>query len=276
MERLSFANAPSPLLIGVVRRRTADEAIRDIAHCEALGATAIDLHLSCLDTASQSVEELARIIRAAKTPTLALNYNQHYNWEAFDCSEDVRTELLLRSVRAGISAVDLQGYTFDLPSKKAFCGDPNAFSFSKASPLEVVTDPSVIERQCALIEQIHTMGAEVLISTHTGVPMTCEQIIDLAHFLERRHPDVIKIVAGCTSEEELAEALRTMPILKKEIKTRVHYHVSGKIGRITRVVNPLLGGHMIFCSGEQHEGANPEQLDLKTAATAVKAMKELM
>ncbi|MBQ9784912.1 MAG: type I 3-dehydroquinate dehydratase [Clostridia bacterium] len=276
MERLSFANAPSPLLIGVVRRRTADEAIRDIEASETNGATAIDLHLSCLEESAQTVGELSRIIRAAKTPTLSLNYNQRYDWESFETTEEERVELLLRSARAGISAVDIQGYTFDLPSKSAFTGDKNAYSFTKNAPREVVTDPRVIQKQVALIEQIHATGAEVLISTHTGIPLTCEQVVELALFLEKRSPDVIKIVGGCTNEEELSEALRAMPILKKEVQTRVHYHVAGPLGRITRLVNPLLGGHMIFCSNEQHVGANKEQLDLKTAVAAVNAAKKLI
>lgn len=276
MDRLSFAKHPSPLLIGVIRRRTADEAIKDIQQSEARGATAIDLHLSCLEREAQSPDELRRILRAATTPVLTLNYNQRYNWESYECPEEERVALLLRSAEAGASAIDIQGYTYDLPSKESYRGDPNAYSFTKNAPREVVTDPHVIERQTELIERVHAMGAEALISTHTGIFMNCDEVVDLALFLEKRNPDVIKIVGGCTNEEELTEAFRTMLVLKKELKTTVHYHVAGAIGRISRIVNPLLGGHMIFCSGDAHEGANKEQLDLQSAVAVIKNMKKLM
>ncbi len=276
MKRLSFAHAPSPLLIGVIRRRTADDAIADIRQCEKDGATAIDLHLSCLEPAAQTADALRQIINAATTPVLALNYNQTYDWQDFETTEEERVDLLLRAMEAGASAIDLQGYTYDIASKHAYTGDTGEYSFAKNAPREVVTDPAVIARQTELIKRIHASGAEVLISTHTGVALTAEQAVDLAHFLERRNPDIIKIVAACNTEEELSEAFRTMLILKKEIKTVVHYHVSGKLGKITRIVNPLLGGHMIFCSDTQHPGANAEQLDLKNAVTAVESIKKLM
>jgi hypothetical protein len=96
-------------------------------------------------------------------------------------------------VEAGAAGIDMQGYTFDLPSKDAFYGE-DIHSFTKGGPKEVVTAPSIIEKQCELIEQVHFAGAEVLLSCHPGIAMSCEQGVDLALFLEKRNPDIIKIV----------------------------------------------------------------------------------
>ena len=65
----------------------------------------------------------------------------------------------------------------------------------------------------ANIEKVHSMGAEVLLSCHPGIPMTSEQVVELALFLEKRNPDIIKIVTRADQEDDLAESIRTMLML---------------------------------------------------------------
>lgn len=275
--RKSFAHNPSPLLIGVVRERTVRDAIATIRNCEYHGATGIDLHLSCLDEEAQSLEGLKRIINACRLPILALHYSQTYNYELFEIDEESRVEMLLRFLEAGGAAVDIQGYTYDRFSKSAFRSEFShlGYSFIRDNPLEVVVDPKVIEKQMELIDRVHHMGAEVLISTHPSVPMICEQVVDLALFLEKRNPDVIKIIAPCYNDDQLAECFKTMITLKKEVKTQVHFHCSGSAGSISRIINPILGGYLCFCSDGYTASSNFEQLDLQTAKTIIDNMAKI-
>lgn len=273
--RASFVNAASPLLIGVIRRTTPAAAIADIAHCVACGANAVDVHLSCLEEEYWTEDAIREIVDGSPVPIMALNYNGRYDWSDCGMDEETRVQLLLTAVAAGVSAVDIQGYTYDVTAKNAYHGDTR-YGFAKRCPREVVTDPTVIERQIALIERVHAAGAEVVLSTHPGVVMNCEEIVELALFLEKRGPDMIKLVSQCTNEDELAEAMRTMLVLTREVRTPVHFHVAGAAGRLSRIINPILGGHMIFCSGEQHDGANKEQLDLQSAVAVIENMKKLM
>jgi len=277
-ERKSFAKNPSPMLIGVVRERTVRDAIAAIRNCEYHGATGIDLHLSCLNEEDQSLENLQRIVTACRLPILALNYNQTYDYQVFDLDEETRIDLLLRFVEAGGAAVDLQGYTYDLPSKTAFRTEFShlGYSFIKDNPKEVVVDPKIIEKQMELIDRVHHAGAEVLISTHPWVPMNCEQVVDLALFLEKRNPDVIKIVAPCENDEQLAECFKTMLTLKKEVKTRTHFHCCGAPGSLSRIINPILGGYLTFCSDGYTASSNFEQLDLQTAKSILDNLKKIM
>ena len=267
MERKSFAHNSSPMLIGVVRERTIRDAIAAIRNCEYHGATGIDLHLSCLDEEARSLEGLKRIVSACRLPILALNYNQTYDYVSFETDEESRIDLLLRFVEAGGAAIDMQGYTYDLPSKTKFRSEFShlGYSFIRDNPMEIVVDPKVIEKQMELIDRVHHAGAEVLISTHPWVPMNCEQVVDLALFLEKRNPDVIKIVTPCYNEEQLAECFKTMMTLKKEVKTQIHYHCCGAAGSLSRIINPILGGYLIFCSDGYTASSNFEQLDLQTA-----------
>lgn len=270
MRRLSAL--PAPAVAGVVREKNARSAIAEIQNCLYDGADMIDLHVSCLE--NSDTKSLREIIGASRLPILALNYDQHYDRTALGQTEEERVESLLRAVEAGAAGIDMQGYTFHLPSKKAFCGE-DRFSFTKGGPKEVVTDPAVIEKQCRLIQQVHSMGAEVLLSCHPGIPMNCEQVVELARFLEQRGPDIIKIVTRANTQEDADECIRTMLALKKEIKTPVSYHANGNAGVVTRIINPLLGGQIAFCVDRYCEESTLEQLDLRTVRAITDHMNKI-
>ena len=64
-----------------------------------------------------------------------------------------------------------------------------------------------------------------------------------------------------------------MSFLKKEVNTPVSYHTNGAAGTLSRIVNPILGGHMVFCVDRYNEGSTMEQPDLKTARTIIDKVK---
>lgn len=120
------------------------------------------------------------------------------------------------------------------------------------------------------------MGAEVLLSCHPGVRMNSDEVVDLALFLEKRSPDIIKIVTFTENENDLLESFKAMMLLKKEVKTPVSYHANGNAGSLSRIINPLLGGHIVFCIDRYNESSTMEQLELKTAKTALESLKKIM
>ena len=67
-----------------------------------------------------------------------------------------------------------------------------------------------------------------------------------------------------------------MTLLKKELKTPVSYHASGKAGIITRIINPVLGGQIAFCVDRYTEASVMEQINLKCANTIVKNVKKIL
>ncbi len=267
-----ISNLTSPAIVGVVREKTALKAIAEIKNCTYSGADVIDLHTSCLE--NRSSEELTRIFSTSKLPVIALNYNLDTEWKSCGFSEEERASLFLRAVDCGASAIDMQGYTFDLKSKDGFFGE-DKYSFTKGNPKEVVTDESVINKQCELIEKVHEKGAEVLLSCHPKIPMSATQVVELALFLEKRNPDVIKIVTIANGENDLIESFKAMTMLKNEVKTKVSYHVGGEKGALSRIINPILGGHMIFCVARYSETSTMEQLDLKTVKAIVDNIKKI-
>ena len=271
MKRLSELSAPA--LAGVVRERSVRAAWAEMKNCHLDGAAMIDLHLSCL--ADQSEEGLRAVLEGAPLPVLALNYATAYDWSAVPYTEEEREELFLRAVRAGAQGVDMQGYTFDPASKSAFVGE-DKYSFTKNNPKEIVADSAVIDRQCAFIERVHGMGAEVLLSCHPGVAMDRAQLVELALFLEKRKPDIIKIVSIANTEEDMLEALHAMRALKREVRTPVSYHAGGKFGALMRVLCPLLGGQIAFCVDRFSESSTLEQLSLRSAKTVMEELSKLL
>lgn len=271
MKKLSELHAPA--LAGVIREYKTNSAIAEMKNCMYDGADMIDLHMSCLENTSE--DYLKAIIGSVNLPVLALNYNNHCDWSPAGFSEEERAESFIRAVRAGAAGVDMQGYTFHQPSKESFCGE-DKYSFTKNKPREIVTDEAVISKQCEFIEKIHSMGSEVLLSCHPAVVMNAETVVDLALFLEKRNPDIIKIVTPATNEDELIESIKAMSLLKKEVKTPVSYHANGKAGSLSRIINPILGGQIIFCVDRYNESSTMEQLDLKTVRAVVDNMKKIM
>ena len=207
---IRLSEIPAPALAGVVREKNALAAIAEIKNCKIDGASMIDLHLSCLE--ATDVDTLKKIATASKLPILALNYNTTYDWKGAELSEEERIASLLRAVEAGMAGIDMQGYTYHLQSKSGFCGE-DKYSFTKNNPREVVTDSAAIDQQCALIEKVHSMGAEVLLSCHPGIQMPAESVVELALFLENRRADIIKIVTWAPTEEDLHEGIKAMLML---------------------------------------------------------------
>lgn len=260
-------------MASVVREKTVMQAIAEMRNSLFNGADMVDLHLSCLENFDE--ESLRRIISSTKLPILALNYNLNYEWQSTNLNEEDRVESLLCAVRAGAAGIDMQGYTFHEPSRSGFAGE-DKYSFTKGNPKEIVTDSAIIDKQCELIEQVHSMGAEVLLSCHPGVVMSCDQVVELALFLEKRKPDIIKIVTPANSEEDTLEAIKTIIALKKELKTPISFHAAGVHGRLTRVLNPALGGQIAFCIDRYNSGSTMEQIDLKTAKSVIEGIQRIL
>ena len=128
MKVLSKLQAPA--IAGVIREKTSKAAIAEIKNCMYDGADMIDLHMSCLE--NSDTDTLREIIQSSKLPILALNYNGRYDWSTAGFSEEERAESFLRAVDAGAAGINMQGYTFHVPSKDSFCGE-DKYSFTKGN-----------------------------------------------------------------------------------------------------------------------------------------------
>ncbi|MBQ7335436.1 MAG: type I 3-dehydroquinate dehydratase [Clostridia bacterium] len=115
--------------------------------------------------------------------------------------------------------------------------------FSPA-PYEMTYDAQAVERQKRLAEQIHALGGEVLISSHTHKFMSAEEVLAMAREHQARGADISKIVAAANSEEEELENLRITSLLNKELDIPFLFLSSGSHNKLHRTVGPMLGACM--------------------------------
>ena len=78
------------------------------------------------------------------------------------------------------------------------------------------------------------------------------------------------------TEDDLYEGIKAMLMLKKEVKTPVSYHVNGKFGGLSRIINPLLGGQIAFCVDKFNEGSTIEQIDLRSATAMLDGLHNII
>ncbi len=269
-KRPSFAHHEGPLFLSVICERTPKAAIAVIKNSLVAGADGFDLHIPTLDPKYRNADCIREIVASTDRPILALHYNRDYDGKPLGESDEKRMEQLLAAVEAGASAVDMQGYTFDPDMATALDGAKQAFA--KKSPREVTVRPETVEKQCAFIEKVHSLGAEVVLSTHTGIMMTAEETVELALMLEKRGADVVKIIGTAGSEDDIPECLRTVLALKKALKVKFAFHLGGAAGIPTRIMAPALGSYMLFCFEHYTQSSNFEQCHLASVVDAFRRL----
>jgi 3-dehydroquinate dehydratase len=67
-----------------------------------------------------------------------------------------------------------------------------------------------------------------------------------------------------------------MVLLKKEVKTPVSFHTNGAAGALSRIINPVLGGQIVFCVDRFNENSTMSQLDLKTAKAVIENIQKTL
>ncbi len=247
--RPSFVNQAKPFIASVITESDPDSAIATIRNSEYDGANAFDLHLRSLERQYHNRDDLERIIKCTNKPMLMINYRSDNKWSG-QATDEERVASHLTAVDAGASACDLMGDLFD------------------PSPMELTRKPEAIDKQKRLIDKLHGLGAEVLMSSHTWVHMTTEQVVEHLKELESRGADMVKVAASVNSEDELLEAFQTTVTLKRELKVPFVHICMGSYGKLHRFVGPMLGSSLIF-TVQQYTPKGHKEQPLVRAAKAV-------
>lgn len=225
IERLSFLNKPHPVIAGIIAGQTPQELIAAVKNSESEGAEGITIDIHDLKPEFRNSESFESIINSVNLPFMFYFYRGD-KWKK--SSEDDRQEVLLAAADAGASMIDVMGDLYD------------------PSPNEITYSQNAIDKQKRLIDEIHSKGADVVISSHTGCPLTTEEVVKHMLELESRGPEVVKIVTTVNTEEELAEALRTTIVLNRELKMPFIHLCTGKYSRPHRFMSPVLGTSILF------------------------------
>lgn len=241
-----------PMLTAMIKKTTKEDCIAKIKASEADGAEAYGIQLCKLEPQYRNVESISQIFEACNgKPVYYTAYRE--GTDEWLTDEECR-DLMLLGVESGGTICDIMG--------DMFCKSEN----------EITYDPVAIEKQKALIEEIHSRGAKVLMSSHTYKSLSAEETLRIAMAQQERGADIIKIVNGTESIDELPECIRTIELLRKNLDKEFLYLVCGACHKIIRQIGPNLGVCMYLCLSSRDEVDSQEQPILKN----IKAIRDNM
>ena len=229
--RPSFLHrAERPSFVALMAKNTRDEYIAEAIHASLDGADGIAVGMGSLKPEFRTREDLEKLFSCVDLPFYVLFYRNDQWIPENTKNDEARQEVLLCAADAGAAMIDVMGDLYD------------------PSPMEITRKPEAVERQKKLIEKIHAKGAEVVISSHMQTARTAEETLEHLQSLAARGADLVKIVTAINTPEELAEAVRTTLLLKKEMKVPFIHLCGGSYGKFHRFFAPTLGSSMNFIS----------------------------
>lgn len=241
MDRPLFSKQKMPMLVTSLSDATPDELICTIRNALLDGSQGFMLHLERMDEQYRNLEDLKRVFNyVCDVPIFTLNYRSDN-----EKSDEQLVEEQLIAIEAGASMIDVMGDLYD-PSHH-----------------ELTFHMAAVEKQRNLINKVHKMGAEVLLSSHVWEFMTEEEVIKHAKELESRGADFVKIAMCVHSEDELLQAIRTTVVTKRELRVPFLHICMRQYGKLHRAIGPMLGSCFALCVQSYTPNGHKEKVLLK-------------
>lgn len=241
---------PRPFLVNVVTDRTTNAAITTMRLAELDGAHAHELNLPLLP---DSIEVIADAVRMpVYTSCRRAPFFQVYGIDPETVpawSDEERMNRQLDAVRAGAVAIDLEMDTFD-PQPAPQGGSAGANALARPGvPAEFSEQPAALALQAEVIAAAHDLGAEVILSCHTGRVLGSEQIAFIAGVARSRGADLVKIVTPCHNRRDLYAVLEAIATLAAQLPIPFIVVGSGVAGLPSRSIGVQFGA--TYALGQQ-------------------------
>lgn len=240
----SFLGHEGPWLTGImtVDADTPEKVIGQIEKGLREGADSFCLEITRIRPEFWNVKDIKRIFEACgEAPVYACCYRTGFGETLTD--EEI-SELIFLSLECGATLLDVMGDIFH------------------PEPWELTYDEAAVEKQKALIQEIHARGGEVLMSSHNHAYYPKEKTLEWALAQKERGADVAKIIGVANTEEELLENLKAYPLLNEKLGIPYLFMTGGDWCMLTRECTGRLGGFM-YLGKLGEEGVQPEIATLK-------------
>ena len=239
----SFLNHEKALLTVMLQCETPETAIGKIRNANCMGAEAYGLQVESLRPEYQDPEVFKKLFSEGKgRPFYVTNYRLANNKGK---SDEELAEGLVTLAENGATLIDVMG---DL-----FCKHPE----------ELTDDQGAIQKQMALMDKLHSLGAEVLMSSHLYKYAPAERVWEITLEQKRRGADIIKIVTAANSMEQQIENLRITDLLKRDLGAPFLF-LSGGESSLHRRLGMKLGCCMALCVYEHDARSTAAQPLLST------------
>ncbi len=269
MSKRKFTEIPQPFICTILSDSNPTDSIRPIRLSDYDGTDAYEMNLMMLRKEFLNEKDLRYVFQSTVKPIIVC----HYRWDyeaPLDMGEEERFELLLNAVRWGASGIDLEADAYDPSSgPPEWSEEARAYSLDRSSkPRDWTTDPAAIQRQREIIEEVHRLGGEVLLCAHTRVHLSVEEAVSMAKEMEARGADIAKVVSVNTNYEDLLDSMRATLEIKNALGIPFIMMSHGEHSKIGRVVCPILGSMLAFCTQPLSPGGYPLQPPIRAMKAA--------
>ena len=246
----TFLNQTRPLITSMILKDNPDDVRFAIKNSIYDGADALGIQFEVMKREFKTEENYEKIFSVCGgKPIYVTNYRKDENEGLFD---DVLGEELQTILKCGGTLADIMGGMYDIESGMGI-------------GYELTEKQDAIDKQMKLIDKIHNMGKEVLMSSHVLKFTPAEKVLEIAFEHQRRGADISKIVTAANSVEEEMENLRITTLLKKELKIPFLFLSGGTHAKFHRMIGPQLGC-VTYLTVREHDGrAVPTQPTIRAA-----------
>ncbi len=248
----SFLNNSRPIITTMLKSVTVEELLAEIKEAIAVGTDAFGFQMETLEPQFRTPKYLKMIFGEMKDkPCYVTNYFR-FNENNGIYTDDMLTDELFVALKNGAKLIDIRGDLFD------------------ANEVELTENPEAVQKQKAVIDKIHKMGGEVLMSSHLMRFAPMEEVLKIALAQQERGADIAKIVTNADSEEELITNFQILLELKKQLKVEVLFLCNGTHCKTHRLIGPTISGGM-YLSVLDTSLNNSSQPKMSEAKKAIRA-----
>ena len=225
MNKSSFFNRQSVAVTALLIEKSVNDFIVQMRASEFDGADGIAAEIKYLPLEERTEEKFSSMIKCTQLPTMFISYR---NDTFLGADDDARQKYLLMAAGCGAEVIDVMGDLYD----------PSEF--------ELTRDATAIKKQKKLIDEIHSIGSKVIMSSHMGVFRTQDQVLEHMQRQSERGADILKLVHYVGNADELAAAMRTTMYLHEKLDKPFVHLCSGNFARPHRFMCAVLGNAIVF------------------------------
>jgi len=201
-------------VVNDIQPHDVDEAVALAKKGLELGADMTLVELDYFAEELRSVENLRKMLAEIPGERMFALYRKD---QVYGHDDEKRMATLLMAAEAGAEYIDVMCDLYD------------------EQPGEVTYSPKAIARQLEVIKACHAAGAKVIMSAHRSSAAVCaEHVVEIFRAQAARGVDFVKLVTRCDSAAELAEAKRTLELVKAEVGLPFVFLGSGSFGHEQR------------------------------------------
>ena len=227
MKARSFLDFTRPPLTVLIEKETPQEVLETIEKSRAAGADAFCFLINNMKDCYRTESIFKEIFHAmGDLPAYIANYTSGTNAEKTD---EYCLDQAMLALECGASLFDLPG--------DSFCKSPD----------EITYDETAVYKQKEIIQQVHAMGKDVLISSHTKRYLEPEEVLKIAFAQKQRGADISKIVTSADTTHELLENCKISILLKQQLNIPHLFLCNGEQCKNHRLINPILGSCLCLC-----------------------------